>query len=155
MGERAYALSDGNSFYCSCERVFDARLARLPVIVLSNNDGCAIARTAEAKALGIGMGDPWFDLGNLSINHELTADEDALLVRAWLGRAPSRAAVSRVTLMRVVSDFREAMWGVLQQGISDLDVDFRAYATHHFDRMLTNAAQPAFESALRAVADGG
>ena len=39
MSPRAYALSDGNSFYCSCERVFDARLARLPVIVLSNNDG--------------------------------------------------------------------------------------------------------------------
>lgn len=102
-----------------------------------------------------GMGDPFFDLGNFSINHELTADEDALLVRAWLGRAPSRAAVSRVTLMRVVSDFREAMWGVLQQGISDLDVDFHAYAAHHFDRLLMNAAQPAFESALRAVADGG
>ena len=39
MSARAYALSDGNSFYCSCERVFDARLARVPVIVLSNNDG--------------------------------------------------------------------------------------------------------------------
>lgn len=65
MSERAYALSDGNSFYCSCERVFDARLARLPVIVLSNNDGCAIARTPEAKALGIGMGDPWFKIRDL------------------------------------------------------------------------------------------
>ena len=62
MSDRAYALSDGNSFYCSCERVFDARLARVPVIVLSNNDGCAIARTPEAKALGIKMGDPWFKI---------------------------------------------------------------------------------------------
>lgn len=59
---RSYALSDGNSFYCSCERVFDPRLARMPVIVLSNNDGCAIARTAEAKALGIRMGEPWFKM---------------------------------------------------------------------------------------------
>ncbi len=57
---RSLALVDGNSFYCSCERVFDPRLKGVPVIVLSNNDGCAIARTAEAKALGIGMGDPWF-----------------------------------------------------------------------------------------------
>jgi DNA polymerase V len=57
---RAIALIDGNSFYCSCERVFDPRLARVPVIVLSNNDGCAIARTAEAKALGIKMGAPYF-----------------------------------------------------------------------------------------------
>ncbi|SFK86318.1 Y-family DNA polymerase [Methylorubrum salsuginis] len=59
-GGRAIALIDGNSFYCSCERVFDPKLARVPVIVLSNNDGCAIARTAEAKALGIKMGAPYF-----------------------------------------------------------------------------------------------
>ncbi|KQT86465.1 Y-family DNA polymerase [Methylobacterium sp. Leaf466] len=58
----AIALIDGNSFYCSCERVFDPKLARVPVIVLSNNDGCAIARTAEAKALGIKMGDPFFKI---------------------------------------------------------------------------------------------
>ena len=62
---RAVALIDGNSFYCSCERVFDPALKRLPVIVLSNNDGCAIARTAEAKALGIRMGDPWFKMRDL------------------------------------------------------------------------------------------
>lgn len=61
-GGRAVALIDGNSFYCSCERVFDPRLARVPIIVLSNNDGCAIARTAEAKALGIKMGDPFFKI---------------------------------------------------------------------------------------------
>ena len=54
-----YGLIDANSFYCSCERVFQPRLRRLPVVVLSNNDGCAIARTTEAKALGIKMGDPW------------------------------------------------------------------------------------------------
>ncbi len=65
MSARAYALSDGNSFYCSCERVFDARLARVPVIVLSNNDGCAIARTPEAKALGIRMGEPFFKIRDM------------------------------------------------------------------------------------------
>ncbi len=59
---QALALIDGNSFYCSCERVFDPRLERRPVIVLSNNDGCAVARTAEAKALGIGMGAPYFKI---------------------------------------------------------------------------------------------
>jgi len=59
---RVYALSDGNSFYCSCERVFDPSLEGRPVIVLSNNDGCAVARTPEAKALGIRMGDPWFKI---------------------------------------------------------------------------------------------
>lgn len=64
-GGCAYALIDGNSFYCSCERVFDPKLAAVPVIVLSNNDGCAIARTAEAKALGIKMGDPYFKIRDL------------------------------------------------------------------------------------------
>lgn len=61
----ALALIDGNSFYCSCERVFDARLERRPVIVLSNNDGCAVARTSEAKALGIKMGQPYFQIKDL------------------------------------------------------------------------------------------
>jgi DNA polymerase V len=64
-GPRSYALSDGNSFYCSVERVFDPSLARRPVIVLSNNDGCAVARTAEAKALGIKMGAPMFQIRDL------------------------------------------------------------------------------------------
>ncbi|AQT06701.1 Y-family DNA polymerase [Acetobacter persici] len=54
-----YGLIDCNSFYCSCERTFNPAIKRSPVVVLSNNDGCAIARTAEAKALGIKMGDPW------------------------------------------------------------------------------------------------
>jgi len=62
MTGRIFALSDGNSFYCSCERVFDPALEGRPVIVLSNNDGCAIARTPEAKALGIQIGDPWFKI---------------------------------------------------------------------------------------------
>ncbi len=49
------ALIDGNAFYCACERLFDPSLAGRPVVVLSNNDACAIARTSEAKALGIRM----------------------------------------------------------------------------------------------------
>ena len=60
--QRTFALSDGNSFYCSCERVFDPSLDGRPVIVLSNNDGCAIALTPEAKALGLRMGSPWFKI---------------------------------------------------------------------------------------------
>lgn len=62
---RSFALIDGNSFYCSCERVFDPRLKKRPVIVLSNNDGCAVARTTEAKALGIKMGAPMFTIRDL------------------------------------------------------------------------------------------
>jgi DNA polymerase V len=62
---RSFALVDGNSFYCSCERVFDPKLRRRPVIVLSNNDGCAVARMSEAKALGIKMGAPMFTIRDL------------------------------------------------------------------------------------------
>lgn len=54
-----FALIDGNSFYCSCERAFDPSLKNKPVVVLSNNDGCVIARTNEAKDIGIKMGEPW------------------------------------------------------------------------------------------------
>jgi len=54
-----FALVDCNSFYCSCERVFQPRLEGAPVVVLSNNDGCVVSRTAEAKALGIAMGEVW------------------------------------------------------------------------------------------------
>jgi thiamine kinase-like enzyme len=99
-----------------------------------------------------GMGDPFFDLGNFSINHELTPSEDEILLAAYEGEVrPSRLA--RLTLMRVVSDFREAMWGVLQQGVSSLDVDFVAYAAGSFDRLLRNAASARFERALEAVAE--
>ncbi len=57
-----YALVDGNNFYVSCERSFRPSLLNRPVVVLSNNDGCAIARSNEAKALGIRMGHPWFQI---------------------------------------------------------------------------------------------
>jgi thiamine kinase-like enzyme len=101
-----------------------------------------------------GMGDPYFDLGNFSINHELAADEDAALLAAYDGpdARPDRAArLARLTLMRTVSDFREAMWGVLQQGISTLDVDFVGYAGEHFDRLLAGATTPRFERAMAEV----
>ena len=60
-----FGLIDGNNFYVSCERAFDPTLIGKPVIVLSNNDGCAIARSAEAKALGIKMGEVWQPCGRL------------------------------------------------------------------------------------------
>jgi thiamine kinase-like enzyme len=98
-----------------------------------------------------GMGDPFFDLGNFSVNHGLAPDEDAEVLRAYEQDVRSDR-LARLTLMRVVSDFREAMWGVLQQGISTLDVDFVAYAGEHFERLLANATTPAFERALRESA---
>jgi len=61
-----FALVDGNNFYVSCVRVFRPSLKHSPVVVLSNNDGCAIARSNEAKALGIAMSAPWFEVKHLS-----------------------------------------------------------------------------------------
>jgi DNA polymerase V len=93
----AFALVDCNAFYVSCERVFDGSLRNRPVIVLSNNDGCAIARSDEAKALGIKMGDPYFklrdiirqhDIRVLSSNYPLYADLSRRVVAALRGLAP-------------------------------------------------------------------
>ena len=60
--KKVFALADCNSFYASCERVFNPKLENKPVVVLSNNDGCIVARTSEAKALGIKMGEPYFKI---------------------------------------------------------------------------------------------
>lgn len=65
------ALVDCNNFYVSCERVFDPRLEGVPVLVLSNNDGCAVARSNEVKALGIRMGEPAFTLRPLIEKHRI------------------------------------------------------------------------------------
>ena len=68
-----FALVDANNFYVSCERVFRPSLNGKPVIVLSNNDGCAIARSNEAKALGVKMGHPWFQIRHLEESQGLVA----------------------------------------------------------------------------------
>jgi DNA polymerase V len=70
---RAIALVDVNNFYVSCERVFDPKLEGKPVVVLSNNDGCAVARSNEVKALGIKMGQPWFQMKDLARQHGILA----------------------------------------------------------------------------------
>ncbi len=68
-----YALVDGNNFYVSCERVFNPALEGRPVVVLSNNDGCAVARSAEVKALGVKMATPWFQLRDVARRHGIIA----------------------------------------------------------------------------------
>ena len=66
-----FALCDCNNFYVSCERVFDPRLIGRPVVVLSNNDGCVVARANEAKALGIKVGEPVFQIKDLIEKHDV------------------------------------------------------------------------------------
>lgn len=86
---RAIALIDANNFYAACERVFDPRLVGRPVVVLSNNDGCVIARSAEAKRAGIRMGVPVYQIEDLleeqgiivrSSNYELYGDMSARIM---------------------------------------------------------------------------
>ena len=68
-----FALVDVNNFYVSCERVFQPKLEEIPMVVLSNNDGCAVARSAEVKALGVKMGTPWFEMKDLARKHGIQA----------------------------------------------------------------------------------
>ena len=70
---RALALVDCNNFYVSCERIFKPTLEHKPVVVLSNNDGCVISRSQEAKALGVKMGAPWFHMKALAKQHGISA----------------------------------------------------------------------------------
>lgn len=81
-----------------------------------------------------GMGDRFFDLANLSVNNEFEAGEDRELLAAYFGEV-READLAAMQQMKFMSDFREAMWGVLQSGISELDVDFNSYAARHFERM--------------------
>ena len=113
---RAIALIDGNSFYCSCERVFDPKLTGVPVIVLSNNDGCAIARTSEAKALGIRMGEPYFKIRQLcrskgvrvfSSNYALYGDMSARANTVYRQFAPDVEIYSIDESFLDLSDVRE------------------------------------------------
>jgi thiamine kinase-like enzyme len=100
-----------------------------------------------------GMGDRFFDLANLSVNHDFGIEEDGLLLAAYFG-VERPADLAALRLMRLMSDFREAMWGVLQSGISTLDFDFRKYADKHFSRLLLAAADPDFEHYLRQASAG-
>jgi thiamine kinase-like enzyme len=93
-----------------------------------------------------GMGDPFFDLGNFAVNNELGEEGENELLAAY-GSDNGEALV----LMRFMSDFREAMWGIVQLAISELDFDFGAYAEEHFERLARTAADPRFLKALQAT----
>jgi thiamine kinase-like enzyme len=95
-----------------------------------------------------GMGDRYFDLGNFAANNELGHDEEVAFLDAYFTAPSGAARLAALRLMRFMSDFREAMWGVLQGSLSDLDFDFAAYAAKHFDRLDEAAAEPRFEAWL-------
>jgi thiamine kinase-like enzyme len=98
-----------------------------------------------------GMGHPYFDLGNLSVNNDFDSDADERLLSAYHGEPPSDGRRATLALMRILSDAREAAWGVVQAEISELDFDFDGYARAHFERLRDAAEPPTLEQWLAAA----
>ena len=80
-----------------------------------------------------GMGDIFFDLGNFAVQHDFNNEQDEILLRTYFGH-PTAAQRAHLKLMKIMSDLREAMWGVVQAGVSKLDFDYVGYAEKYFDR---------------------
>jgi thiamine kinase-like enzyme len=99
-----------------------------------------------------GMGHRMFDLGNLAVNNDFDDAVDERLLAAYFGEPPSLARRAALRLMRMMSDAREAAWGVVQEVISELDFDFAGYAESHFDRLARAASDPRLEEWLDAAA---
>lgn len=95
-----------------------------------------------------GMGDIFFDLANFSNNHELSEAEDRVLLNCYFTEFTPQDVI-HLNIMKLMSDFREAMWGLVQVGISNLPFDFRAYADKHFDRLTQNVLNPNWEGWLK------
>jgi thiamine kinase-like enzyme len=98
-----------------------------------------------------GMGDRWFDLGNFAVNNELDDEQEEQLLEAYFGEPPDERRKATLKLFRFMSDFREAMWGVVQTGVSELDFDFKEYAQKHFDRLERARSDPRFEDWIEAA----
>jgi thiamine kinase-like enzyme len=95
-----------------------------------------------------GMGHRMFDLGNLAINNEFDADAEGRLLEAYFGEPPTAGRRAALALMRIMSDAREAAWGVVQGAISELEFDFSEYAATHFARLARSAGDPRLEEWL-------
>jgi thiamine kinase-like enzyme len=95
-----------------------------------------------------GMGDRYFDLGNFAVNNELGEEDADVLLGEYFGEAPDSRRRATLALFRYMSDLREAMWGVVQTSVSELDFDFEEYAQKHFDRLAAAAADPSFDARL-------
>ena len=96
-----------------------------------------------------GMGNRYFDLGNLSINNGLEEADDERLLAAYFGAPCTTHRFACLRLMRIMSDYREAMWGVVQRAISTVAFDYAEYATRHFARLEASIADPRYPGWLR------
>jgi thiamine kinase-like enzyme len=100
-----------------------------------------------------GMGDRYFDLANFAVNNGLDGAGEETFLGAYLERQPAPRELASLRLMRVMSDFREAMWGVVQRTVSEIDFDFDAYASEHFERLLATVRDPRFNPLLEEATD--
>ena len=98
-----------------------------------------------------GMGHPLFDLGNLAVNNDFDEPAEERLLAAYYGEAPTPGRRAALRLMRIMSDAREAAWGVVQGSISELEFDFAHYARSHFARLSEAARDPRLEEWLDAA----
>ena len=99
-----------------------------------------------------GMNNRYFDLGNLSVNNGFEDDDDRALLELYFEEPVTEARFAALQLLRIVSDFREAMWGAVQLRRSELDFDYAAYADEHFERLERAAADPRVEEWLAVAA---
>lgn len=115
MTKRVFAIVDCNNFFVSCERVFNPGLAGKPLVVLSSNDGCVVARSQEAKALGIKMAQPWFQCRHLVKPHGLIALSSNFTLYADMSRR----------VMAILADFTP------EQEVYSIDESFLAFSGQH------------------------
>ena len=97
------ALADCNNFYASCERLFNPKLEKSPVVVLSNNDGCVIARSEEAKKLGVRMGEPAFKIKNLVERYNISVFSTNFTLYGDLSKRVMNTLSTEVNKMEVYS----------------------------------------------------
>ena len=95
-----------------------------------------------------GVGDRYFDLGNLSVNNDFAEHDDERLLEAYWSAPCTPRRFAALRLMRIMSSFREGMWGVVQTAISTLDHDFAAYGDEHLARVAAGLADPRFPTWL-------
>lgn len=155
VGERGRALPDGYALAVSVAARVGAAVGNVEARPCHDDLLAAnIIRSRGAGRLMIvdweyaGMGDPRFDLGNLAVNNDFGDADEERLLSAYYGGDPGDARRSALKLMRVLSDAREAAWGVVQGVLSELDFDFDDYAREHFERLRAAVADPDFEEWL-------
>jgi thiamine kinase-like enzyme len=151
----AHGVGIPNEFVAARRESERIRAARGPQPLVPCHNDLLNANFLDDGAIRIvdweyaGMGDRFFDLANFSVNHEFEVEDDRRLLAAYF-RVERDADLASLRLMRFMSDFREAMWGVLQSGISELDFDFNGYASKHFARMEQTASGPDFKRYLES-----